>query len=601
MERLFRFSFLVIILFSLSVKCTSILSAEINKVNIGWEVYIIKVDVGDPQITYKLQASFEHDDIIFWRDLSITSTTWSDDLGGSDIIQVDGKFHRLPIILDIYGRTSLESKCLDCSGIIGLSSKSILWKIWPEMSFSVSKLSLGEMNDVISSNNKDSVLLIECKDSTGLCKTEGEISFGHSIFRNLSIIIDPSIQGIIMPPKIHDRYILGKDIYKDDISKFPNIEINIKPEIEKKSDAVEFVEHLNSKYKTAINQKGLKKNQKLIINPQTLVKYNEKNGKNFLLKRGNQNNENVITVGTESMKQLVFHKRSPEFVVVQNFITFDDLPVENYLLFLTQLILSILWKSGHIDLFKHRRATTSSFFDKLDQFLGISITIVSLVLPQNLEILKENSKLFYGTIAIVSFSIFIYIARILSVEKILKYNFTDELNDFELNAIESFSYEMIVLSGLWVLLLQYRVENNESIFLLIVNIWVLYTTSVYFSFLTHYLLSIFIFNNFPEKSEEKVKTLKTKFERFIQQKKRKYKKTFFIFISFSAVVYAYQALATLQIFLPPLLAKNLKNLDYLQIPISIAFYLFVMLVTEMIVTLLISVASSPSDLPQKNK
>src|SRR3989338_4619081 len=114
MIMMMKLLFLVFVQFSL-LFCGAIWPTIIDKSIDGYETYAVKISIGVPEQTCKMQISFSHDDIIVYKRLDLMSIEYSPEYGGSDILNVQGHHHRVPITLDPYRQTRVpENPCKDC-------------------------------------------------------------------------------------------------------------------------------------------------------------------------------------------------------------------------------------------------------------------------------------------------------------------------------------------------------------------------------------------------------------------------------------------------------------------------------------------------------
>jgi hypothetical protein len=519
-------------------------------------------------------------------------------LGGSDFVKIGNQYLRINIVEDLHHVISInDTNCWNCKGILGLSHSSVFWKIWPEISFSRSRITLGEIGNEIGLGAENSLNIINCIDYESFCKTYGSIRYENSLIEDVSIIFDPTSQNIELPDYIFDEYTSNKNVYKDNIEdEWGGIFITI----DFRKDLID-----NSIFKKVINhwEKDLKLDQKKIgttlnfnIKPSQLTRENQIRRENFFLKR-NGIEKNYIKLGTLSLKSQIFHKYG-EYMLVQNFPTNDSISTENLILFAIQLVLSIRWKITHFEiLVPIHEHLNNSLIEIFYELLGIVITITAFVLPSTLDLMSSHINYYISTAILIGLALSIKV--IIWVREIYDYKKKRHLfMKFEYYTFRSFSQEVILTTGIWILVLESRLENLDSILILIANVFLLYTISYYTYIILHYIYLYL----FEYKIYIKVISGGNVLNYDSSTPSKIWQFRFFTLVVF--FVFGYQSIVTVNFFLRPLFVENFEEFKEILIPGLVFLYIFVLIFSSLMVGLLLEkekVIISSKDVLDKKK
>jgi len=604
---LIRQFFLLSLLLSEIYFC-SIIPANIDKNIPGWETYVATINIGTPNLSYKLQVSFDYDKIIIWEKLP--SSSYSKKLGGSDYIYVGGKYLRVNIIEDRHKTITINNTyCWNCKGILGLAPSSIFWKIWPDISFSRSRITLGKVGSEIGLGEEKSLNLVNCMDYENFCKTRASsIRYKNTIIEDIILIFDPSTQNLNVPDYIYDEYTSDINIYGSDSDTENSdivIEINLS-DLEEESEEENEIETLSSfkriknhwKNDLKLNNEKIGTDIEINIKYSKLVCTNKDRGKNFYLKR-NAPGENYIKLGTLALKSQIFHKYE-DYMLIQIFQTNDFISIQNLILFGVQVILSIRWKITHLEILTPaHEVSKNSWIDIFCEILGVAVTITSFVLPSTLDLLSTHLDYYISTAVVISISLSMKI--ILWIDEIrIRINMINNNNiiintektktkflTFERYIFRSFSQEVILLTGMWILALESRVEDLDSFIILITNIFLLYTTSYYALIILHYIISYLFgdgngddnFSKFPKKGSIFYYSQSS----YTSSRSDVWKFRGFALLSF--LIFGYQSIITVDFFLRPLFVKSFEEFQNVIVPGLIFLYFFVFIVASLMVGL----------------
>jgi len=591
------------IFFLFSLLSCSIIPTEINKKIPGWETYTATINIGTPNLPYKLQVNFDYDKIIIWEKLP--SSSYSKKLGGSDYIYVGGKYLRVNIIEDKDKKITIDdTHCWDCKGILGLAPSSIFWKIWPDISFSRSRITLGKVGSEIGWGEEKSLNVINCVDYENFCKTRASIRYKNTLIEDIILIFDPSSQNLDVPDYIYDEYTSDINIYGGDISRENNdivIEVDFDKDEEGEGKGEEnktlstfkkVMDHWKTDLK--LNKEKIGTNVKINIKSSQLVCTNKDRGKNFYLKR-NAPGENYIKLGTLALKSQIFHKYE-EYMLIQSFSTNDVISIQNLIFFGIQLILSIRWKITHLAILVpfNEGSNDNSLMNIIYELFGVAITIISFVLPSTLNLMNTHKGYYNSTAVVIAVSLFIKI--VIWIDEIRK-----RINDLNNNSIasktetknlsferyffRSFSQEVILLTGMWILVLEDRVEDLDSFLILITNVFLLYTTGYYTIILLHYIIVYLFDYSHSSKFPTKRNVFYYYPSLYTSSNSDIWKFRGFAFLAF--FIFGYQSIVTVNFFLRPLFIKNFEEYQHVIVPGLVFLYLFIFIVSSLIVGLLL--------------
>lgn len=559
-------------LFILLCKCHYI-PTWIDKHSNGRESFVTQISIGTPSLYYKLFVSFSHSKISLWTDLEKKSVSYSNELGGSDFVYIGNQYYRLPIYLNssVYAEFS-ESGCQDCVGVLGLALGSPIVSLFSDISVSRSTLTLGNIGDEIGWNRRETLSAISCGNEPGLCVTPGEISISSGTFKNQMIIFDPVIQDISLSPSIYDSYTKNKNLYSDPITSWDHI--NFRIEYTNDYENLETMKYGLKKIQTlySIGEDSYTQHLSFSIQPEHLIQNIDNGGKRMLIKRGVKNETRL---GTEILKHMIFHKvYEGNMILVQLFETNDHVSNANLALFLVLLFLLARWMITHISLFYNDKVQDKrDFMELFYEFLGMAISITSYVLPSTLSLLETHLNLYIGTGFLVGFA-FIWNSIEIVIELSQRSNLEKKLSPifgtkFESNLARVFSHEVLLLTGLWILLLERRLEGVADILVLFVNVILVFVMSFHILIMFHHI----------------------NYSVFVEPKRRFQNKNFGRFFSFFVIgllAFGYQSIVSVNFFIRPLFVKSYETYLQILIPGLVFLYIFLVASANYLATLFIS-------------
>lgn len=563
MSLLFLFIFFHVLYASSSLR--AFIPVFIDKLNTGHEVYSADLMIGHPPIEYRLQIDFAYDKIsLFKNSFEEISSTWSNRSGGYDDVFFHHRNYKMPVVIDPEGGKTLpnlknEFRCKDCKGILGLSPRSAFFKIFGKVSFSNRYITLGEDPNE-RRVSKRPTHTIECKKGQrSLCVTpKGSLTFGNVHYNNLSIDIDPSSQKLILPYRIFDEYMLDKNVYDS---------------LEKTWEPI-----ILRSYDMNVWNQALDEPETLdyVVNPKDFI-FNTKTRSKILGISRDPSENQVVSIGSKVLRNFIM-ERTTSGLALTSFTTYDRIDNVNLLLALVQFLLVARWfftvSLGDLDVKVKDYGHKFIWFQIWYEWLGIVITIVAALLPQTFDLLENHQDLYIGTWFLLAFAIGSKIGLKIYYSKRDKVNyFLYKYPTHYLRLVDSFTEQISLLTGVWILVLKTRTEGGDSTFLFIVNLLLLFVTSFYFKIAVYDTVTIIIFSNYGDQ--------------YLDLVLPKINKELGAFLFFSIGVYIYQTLITVNFFARPFFLKNLNLEDRFAIPVMILLYLFTEIVSLLTVTLFI--------------
>lgn len=479
--------------------CIEIIPAElVEGLFPGEKAYTIHLFVGTPPESMQFEITFKTDAWIIYRNQRIRSVSYTEESGGSDIVYFGSKHMRLSMIYDptreLYGE---HSHCMICQGMIGLGRGSPFWQLWSEASFTSASITVGGINSLMESGIRGcSGCIIGCNtDIVGdkcMCITEGRLenyfdgpNVEESSTYSLQISIDSPVT--YLPSQLYDRYMAGKNVYKDDYANdWDPIKIVI-PQIA--SMDTHMSENLLSK---GIDVSSCDTSLHLEIDPGTLVREFEVEGKSLLLRENPDPNDTSITLGNSMWNQFIFYRAAGgNYVYVQHHPVHDQLSLASILIFAVLFWYLIRWKMTDMNLEIGDRGARESgnWVNTFYELTGPILALVALLLPNARDILSDFPVLY-------TLSIIIYVVAVLldlvvmgswmiiwlwkrpralsSMQNVPNYVKRNSYNMFRINFLRNITHETILMIAMWVILVERRTEGISSVLTVVVNVYNLY-------------------------------------------------------------------------------------------------------------------------------
>lgn len=568
MKILFAFIFLQFI----TVFCDEgIWPAMIDKTIPCYETYVVKVSIGVPQKTYKLQVSFSHDEIIMYRRLDTLSVEYSPDYGGSDVLNVYGKKYRVPITLDPGKSVTIQGNpCQNCDGILGMSESSVIWKIWPDIGFSRGFFALGHLHKEFSLHDDATTTAIRCHGfqiEGSLCKTMANVSFGDTQYE-VPVEFKLEDHNLNLPENIYASFIAGKNIYTDNPKKWPKIHFHI---LAQKGEDFQENSWQYEKFDIEINE--ISNEMKFSLNPSDFLKNMINGGKQFnIVPHSGQS----IQIGTQIFREYIFHRNAfSNTMVVQAIHTEDFLAFENLIFILVIVCLLVFWRITDLQQMtfpKDEVYIRNTPVNLVLEILGVLMSIVTYFFPSSLQIVKDYVIVYVFAGIVFGVALYLKIVSILTspslrrdlnLERHLNIEKSNSTRGFENRMIRSFSQEVLLLTAFWLLLAQRRIATLSTVLVLLVSVYMIYVSSFYSVLIIVYIFQLYV-------------------------KKKPFSVHIRLSLAFAVLVGFFQALVTVNFFYPPFLTPNTTAYVQLLIPSLLFLYLFIVALAVYMVRLYIN-------------
>ncbi len=575
------------------------LPASIHRKVEGFETFVSELRIGMPPTKYKVQVSFAHDQIILYDQLNIKSVQWSDALGGSDVLHVSGDAVRVPIALDPYRQIPeyriANTQCLDCMGIMGLGRASIFWRLWPDIGFTRGGIQLGTLHGEFNLGSALPKYLIHCSSAgaESLCVADATLNIKNGNF-STQVEFALTDQNVQLPADIYDAYMGNKNVFADKLEKWDRLHFKfLHPHA---LDAAGDFGHLD----IALDKKSARADFDI-------------EGKLLVVDTGMRRISTVervekgrpVRLGTQVLRNFVWQWNAlSNSVLVGAMPTNDYMPTENLILFAILFPMLVAWRITDIlelsassvaqkppkrDASDQRFQTRIyAFRDKfsdvnlrnrplslLFEFIGTGIAIAAYVLPATLEIVKPYTLIYVAAGVVLGVAIiFKFVALAMTLFKTTEEQkctvfFLD--SQFETRVMRALSHEIILLTGLWLLLVARRIDGLSTIPVFLVSSYAIFIFMFYLVLIAKYYILRQFSPHRPDPFYFKLKGFgECKDDLGLLSPES-------VFVLFSVVVgllLVMQGLATVNYFYPPMLTSSMATYNKLIWPILVFSYLF---------------------------
>ncbi len=483
----------------------------------GQKAYTVHVFVGTPPESLHFEVSFKNDLVILYRDQRFHSVTYSTEgPSSSEIFYFGSDRTRLPVVFDpdraLYGE---HSHCSSCDGMLGFGRGSVLWQRWSGATFTPASVTLGGLNPLMQFGGRGcSGSVIECDahvaDMDGMCLTKGYLEnyLGDESESTDGVVSesDPAYPIVIsidspftyLPRSLYDRYMRGKNIYADSVpGDWEPLRIRIigAPLLQDGvSDGVR--DGVVAEFQgMGLDVASCNGEAHLVIDPETLVKNYEIEGRSLLLKENPNPDDNTITLGNAVWAQFIFHREaSGQYVYIQHHTVHSHLSPAALFIFAALLWYLVRWKMTDInmkteDLIVPGRINwLNAFYEYTAPFLALAALLMPVArdVVGAFPLLYALSVLIFAVAAIVDLfviSAWIIISlyrtdsgkrRLLPAHNSAHYLRRQSHNMFRMNFLRNVTHETLLMIGMWVVLTGRRTEGIASVLTVIVNFYNLY-------------------------------------------------------------------------------------------------------------------------------
>jgi hypothetical protein len=276
------------------------------------------------------------------------------------------------------------------------------------------------------------------------------------------------------------------------------------------------------------------------------------------VKRGDSNE---LVIGTDILRQYMIHRNAAsQTMAFQASTSADALSVENLIFMLVLSVLYARWRITDLNSVIGQDARLrNAWYNLFFEACGVGIAIASYVLPSSLSILTSHRVIYITTGVVIGLSV---VFKALSVYR----SYTFDENDleqyepiFENNLMRSLTQEVLLLTGLWLVLLERRLEFASTALVLLTNIFLVYVVLFYLFLVIAYVVF-------------------TKERSLVP----------FSFISFVCLLFAlllYQTLIAINFFARPIFVRDYATYEKVLVPFLVMLYMLLATVAMYIVRL----------------
>lgn len=465
---------------------------------------ITNVNIGTPAKSYMLSIDFGVTDIVMFTDLARESISYTSEGNGSDVVQFGTVRFRPPVLVEVGNAASFRT-CQSCQGVLGLARDSVVWRLWSEASFTPGLFLFGDMHPIFGSRLFGgmgclfSISRCQALDTEYLCTAPA--MQGNNNY-NISI----SMYGkTILPFDMFTAYMEDKDLYTDQYILWnsldliiPHTEVNdsyLAPLTETETDfynecAANFTLQLRGADMAIGNLGSLKRT--LLIEPHTTY---PDQADRFLINNSTLSWDNHIILGVQAWRSFAIHWDAVRQVI---FLKEHNL-YDNYSMIVCFLVAII----NAIFIFWKLTAPAMSMLDKDDvretfhlwqrdrmwhvivRILGDLVVVASLILPSINAVLSEFTFVYVytimqtcvlGVIDLVCTLIGIFLGKRLRetpAPPLITHTW------IRLNIVQNVCHETLLLTGMWILFAEKRVDTLGNSAATIFMGWLYYNLNLH--------------------------------------------------------------------------------------------------------------------------
>jgi hypothetical protein len=359
--------------------------------------------------------------------------------------------------------------CADCDGTLGVGKYSPIWQMFSEATFTGSYIGLGCMHTYITYWRSCDAYLTHCQsDGSSMCTFETFINGEYAKSR----LSGHSMTTV--PQDVYKNYISGKNLHNDYEDRWDPITIIPTNRGILKETAYEFLLSKGIDAKKCYKNMGLNIKGSHIVtksNQPSLTTSTVHTQREVQLSPSSDNN---AVIGINTMKNYIFYySHRHDIVMVISHSLVDHYSWENMVLFCILFTLFVRWKLIRTGKFlaKKQEDPRGKWVLAINQIVAMIVVVVLYVLPGTRNAMSDfpNFDLSVGTILVLCMCG-------LSYSIILTHWVIIKGESYTIRSMSSVAYETILLYGIWLALIERRVDGLESIPTTLANILVLYST-----------------------------------------------------------------------------------------------------------------------------
>lgn len=448
--------------------------------------YVASVFIGTPSAQYKLALDFSDNIIRLRRDISSISSSYSPSGYGSDLIQISGIWYRFPITTPLTNY-DVTTNCPTCDGTFGFRKDSTIWSIWPSISFSMGSIVLGKFNDAFLESGGCPHFDINCNnnDTTSLCST---IVFTNSGYYTAIFNAGSSTS---LPPDLYYEFIGDHNIYSTEDWPFILLRfVNFDQDYDGNGNMIleDPIEYLIDDPVGGSFFGGCPTYPYIQIDSDAFLHQSINGHKKSSL----QLNSDPFTIilGVNAWNDVVLHMNS-----ISNNLSIKSYPRGNHvssinlLLFCVMLWFYIRWKmtTTYMLSIEKKQSGRQNTITIIYILISIPIFFYEELSFTNRTILVNYPIVNIGTFSTMCFGVFVicFCWSILLTSKVPGISKT-----FRLNLVKNIIYEHLLLTTMWLCLIERRSDGLSNLGTLLVNITAIYNLIYYCMVTTTYYIFV---------------------------------------------------------------------------------------------------------------
>lgn len=440
----------------------------------------VKLNIGTPSSEYILIIDFNSNDITLKTSPEALSSTFSQENGGTDLVQVATQWYRFKMRV-ISSSSSLYEDCINCDGYLGLGKASQWWKLWPSMSFSAGTIVLGDTDDTFKTIQKCGFVLATCVDNStapGLCTFSATINGVSQLVR-----IDSSYETFLSPPLYADN-VMFHNLYTT--QKWNNLVIDITPP----SISTE----IRNSLKLLKSSFGLcSTNKSFTISVGDLVTQDKRGRRSFDVSSTEGDDDNSV-LGLSIWKHwIVYVDMFHGYIAIRYSPIHEHVSGINLVMFIISVIMFVRWKMTNTNIKTFTKANERhNIVICVYGIMGITVAFVSIFEANTWTVLADFPVYRIATLATIIVGSLMAILMTISAFFVPE---TERLRSFRINVVKDVSLEHVVLTSMWLLLVERRTDGIHTFPGVLIQIFMTYNLLFYLMLTVLYYIYTWNFKN----------------------------------------------------------------------------------------------------------
>lgn len=468
--------------------------------------YIAEVWIGTPRKQMFCNIDFSHGNVVMFTSLKWSKSYSEDGRSPTEVLEISNKIFRVKIT---YPTSSDESRmlCKECTCVLGFGKNSPIWNIWTGATFTRSQIQLGTVNKYLK--NKDPVcnhVIVKCDvtESAFLCGTEKASLVGTKIHPLTNAVVSKTVipEGTYktyisatghsyLPRDLYNKFFDGSNIYNN----LPQIDLTFVHQYDIPKPILEY---------TNIQTAECPENTTVTLEDEKLIMRDGFGRIRSHILPTDETNDTIILGVHSWINLVVYYDNVYSFVVLES--ATSSISYSYDVVTLVFILYVIFVRS--------KLSSCSILFDlesELDYYYVINIFFECLPIPLTLSVffldhvkylmklntLNHTTFIIYIVMYSVAVATTIYFVLQMALQKGGAKN-PPSVKRYIFSLWNQFFHDLIVLTGMWILLTQTNTEVIHNFFTFIVQILLL------FSIMKHTLYICMIFSVFQVSMSENV-------------------------------------------------------------------------------------------------